>query len=130
MDESCLPVWVKIPTIGDRYDPCSEKIRWRLRPDTPLLLAAMGNESNSPRTSLLNNLLQIQALENSIMQSTTSPSSPTTQSLLEQQIKLNQLQQLQQLQNQIFQQQMALITGQSTRQNSDQQLPTPGNFLS
>lgn len=38
---------------------------------------------------------------------------PPSASLLEQQIKLQQLQQLHQMQNQIFQQQMALIAGQS-----------------
>ncbi|KAF6764353.1 hypothetical protein DFP72DRAFT_871594 [Ephemerocybe angulata] len=38
---------------------------------------------------------------------------PANNALLEQQIKLQQLQQLQQLQNQIFQQQIALISGQS-----------------
>ncbi|KAH6917866.1 hypothetical protein BKA70DRAFT_1554064 [Coprinopsis sp. MPI-PUGE-AT-0042] len=39
--------------------------------------------------------------------------------VLEQQIKLQQLQQLQQLQNQIFQQQMALISGQVSKPSTD-----------
>ncbi|KIM47174.1 hypothetical protein M413DRAFT_270681 [Hebeloma cylindrosporum] len=91
--------------------------------------------------SLLNNLIQMQGLENTIaqQQATTSSGSPSSSSnnpgsstttgsnssstssssssynpqALEQQIKLSQLQQLQQLQNQIFQQQIALISGQS-----------------
>ncbi|KAJ2915422.1 hypothetical protein MD484_g5003, partial [Candolleomyces efflorescens] len=49
---------------------------------------------------------------------------PPTAALLEQQIKLQQLQQLQQLQNQIFQQQIALISGQSPPNN---QMPTPSS---
>ncbi|KAH9947552.1 hypothetical protein B0H21DRAFT_738534 [Amylocystis lapponica] len=64
---------------------------------------------------------------------------PSPQALMEQQLRLNQLQQLQQLQNQIFQQQMELLSGQNTfmpmpptpidRQRDSQQfgLPTPGN---
>ena len=66
--------------------------------------------------NLLNNLLQIQGLENSIVHSSssqassansTSPANPfPNHVMLEQQIKLSQLQQLQQLQNQIFQQQV------------------------
>ncbi|KAF9553575.1 hypothetical protein CPC08DRAFT_767450 [Agrocybe pediades] len=90
---------------------------------------------------LLNNLMQMQGLDTS-----TTPASSSLNmaafdpQLLEQQIKLTQLQQLQQLQNQIFQQQIALISGQSssssplvnpTRQaggGGDQYtgLPTPG----
>ncbi|KAH9478726.1 hypothetical protein JR316_0009186 [Psilocybe cubensis] len=131
------------------------------------------SHSNTPTTSgnpqspnalamnLLQNLMQIQGLENNIVQqqlsssiipgagsgpnTTQVPQTFTNNSalLLEQQIKLSQLQQLQQLQNQIFQQQIALISGQSpsmlpssphvdpSRQSaggSDQYtgLPTPG----
>ena len=80
--------------------------------------------------SLLNNIIQMQGLENSIaMSSSPSSNNPASSSsnttttgpsnssssppsynpqLLEQQIKLSQLQQLQQLQNQIFQQQVCL----------------------
>ncbi|KZT69960.1 hypothetical protein DAEQUDRAFT_725944 [Daedalea quercina L-15889] len=69
-------------------------------------------------------------------------SQPTPQALLEQQFRLNQLQQLQQLQNQIFQQQLELLSSQNAfaggqaltgqamgdRQREQQQygLPTPG----
>jgi hypothetical protein len=88
----------------------------------------MSTPQNQLTLSLLNNLLQMQGLENSIMNhqqhptnattppSTTPSSQPTSptitqpsynpQLLLEQQIKLSQLQQLQRLQNQIFQQQV------------------------
>ncbi|CCL99202.1 uncharacterized protein FIBRA_01217 [Fibroporia radiculosa] len=63
-------------------------------------------------------------------------SAPSQAALLEQQMRLNQLQQLQQLQNQIFQQQLELLSGQNTlfppavpgdRQRDQQQfgLPTP-----
>ncbi|KAF8966649.1 hypothetical protein BDZ97DRAFT_2074060 [Flammula alnicola] len=112
-------------------------------PNSPTSTSSSGGPApQSPNTqltmSLLNNLLQMQGLENSIVQqqlstqgqasnpggaphnasspaSTASPppSSYPSQILLEQQIKLSQLQQLQQLQNQIFQQQIALISGQS-----------------
>ena len=93
--------------------------------------AALPQSPNSQLTmNLINNLMQMQGLENSIVQqqqvvsATSSTSSSQTQSvnpanansstnagyssqmLLEQQIKLSQLQQLQQLQNQIFQQQV------------------------
>ncbi|GBE88610.1 hypothetical protein SCP_1400150 [Sparassis crispa] len=62
----------------------------------------------------------------------------TPQALLEQQMRLNQLQQLQQLQNQIFQQQIELLSGQSSfsglstpvdQQRDPQQygLPTPAS---
>ncbi|PPR00368.1 hypothetical protein CVT24_004402 [Panaeolus cyanescens] len=76
----------------------------------------------SPNTqhtmNLINNLLQMQGLDStSSNPAQTSPTIPTqaqtSQLLLEHQIKLNQLQQLQQLQQQIFQQQIALISGQS-----------------
>jgi hypothetical protein len=82
----------------------------------------MSSPQNQLTLNLLNNLLQMQGLDNSIVNqqqptaaspSTSQPTSPsgtTTSSynpqLLEQQIKLTQLQQLQQLQNQIFQQQV------------------------
>ena len=78
----------------------------------------MSGTQNQLAMSLLNNLLQMQGLENTMLnqQNSTPPpssSSPNTtqpsynpQLLLEQQIKLTQLQQLQQLQNQIFQQQV------------------------
>ncbi|KJA21433.1 hypothetical protein HYPSUDRAFT_67777 [Hypholoma sublateritium FD-334 SS-4] len=89
--------------------------------------SSTGQAPQSPNTqltmNLLNNLLQIQGLENSIVQgsssqgssaNSTSPANPfPNHVMLEQQIKLSQLQQLQQLQNQIFQQQIALISGQS-----------------
>ena len=83
----------------------------------------MSVNQNQLAMSLLNNLLQMQGLENTILnqqQTTSTPpstssSSPSSaqasynpQLLLEQQIKLTQLQQLQQLQNQIFQQQVLL----------------------
>ncbi|PPQ90607.1 hypothetical protein CVT25_007568 [Psilocybe cyanescens] len=86
---------------------------------------------NALAMSLLNNLMQIQGLENNIVQQQLSnslhpgagagsssaqvppPYTNNSTLLLEQQIKLSQLQQLQQLQNQIFQQQIALISGQS-----------------
>jgi hypothetical protein len=82
----------------------------------------MSTPQNQLAISLLNNLLQMQGLENTILNqqnTNTSPSpssSPSTtqpsynpQLLLEQQIKLTQLQQLQQLQSQIFQQQVLLF---------------------
>lgn len=82
--------------------------------------SSAGQAPQSPNTqltmNLLNNLLQIQGLENSIVQgsssqgssaNSTSPANPfPNHVMLEQQIKLSQLQQLQQLQNQIFQQQV------------------------
>ncbi|CAA7269997.1 unnamed protein product [Cyclocybe aegerita] len=104
---------------------------------SPFLSGNSGNNAsptpqspNNQLTSLLNNLMQMQSLENNIIQqqaaATPNSSSPSqmaassnpqsgynSQLLLEQQIKLTQLQQLQQLQNQIFQQQIALISGQS-----------------
>ncbi|KAI0090395.1 hypothetical protein BDY19DRAFT_939991 [Irpex rosettiformis] len=46
--------------------------------------------------------------------STASGSQPNQQALIEQQMRLNQLQQLYQLQTQIFQQQIELLSGQST----------------
>ena len=81
----------------------------------------MSGTQNQLAMSLLNNLLQMQGLENTMLnqQNSTPPpssSSPNTtqpsynpQLLLEQQIKLTQLQQLQQLQNQIFQQQVVFF---------------------
>ncbi|TFK63962.1 hypothetical protein BDN72DRAFT_889718 [Pluteus cervinus] len=99
---------------------------------------------------LIGNLMQMQSIElppatASNSQSMNPSNSPATtayspQFILEQQIKLTQLQQLQQLQNQIFQQQMALISGQaggllsdplpldlnSDRSLSYHGLPTPG----
>lgn len=79
----------------------------------------MSAPQNQLAMSLLNNLLQMQGLESTILNqqntatpSTTSSSSTTQAShlLLEQQIKLTQLQQLQQLQNQIFQQQVLVLS--------------------
>ncbi|GLB42027.1 hypothetical protein LshimejAT787_1100420 [Lyophyllum shimeji] len=60
---------------------------------------------------MLNNLMSMQGIESQ----PTSPTSPhyNPQTLLEQQFKLTQLQQLQQLQNQILQQQIALISSQT-----------------
>ncbi|TDL22818.1 hypothetical protein BD410DRAFT_898039 [Rickenella mellea] len=72
------------------------------------LQSASSNTSNNMESYQA--LLAIQAMENQQQQ---SQPSTTTQSLLEQQLRLNQLQQLQQLQNQIFQQQIELISGQS-----------------
>ena len=81
----------------------------------------MSAPQNQLAMSLLNNLLQMQGLENTMLNQqnsattppTTTSSSPSTtynpQLLLEQQIKLTQLQQLQQLQNQIFQQQVLVL---------------------
>lgn len=82
----------------------------------------MSVPQNQLAMSLLNNLLQMQGLENTILNQQNTPgttppaSSPNTaqpsynpQLLLEQQIKLTQLQQLQQLQNQIFQQQVTFF---------------------
>ncbi|KXN86516.1 hypothetical protein AN958_09988 [Leucoagaricus sp. SymC.cos] len=71
--------------------------------------------------NMLNNMMQIQSagdhLVNIVGQNSqgAGPSNVqyNTQALLEQQFKLSQLQQLQQLQNQIFQQQIALISGQT-----------------
>ena len=92
--------------------------------DAPPPSPSMSAPQNQLAMSLLNNLLQMQGLENTILnqQSTattppsTSSSSPSTtqaaynpQLLLEQQIKLTQLQQLQQLQSQIFQQQVLFL---------------------
>lgn len=78
----------------------------------------MSAPQNQLAISLLNNLLQMQGLENAQSTATTpTSSSPSTaqpsynpQLLLEQQIKLTQLQQLQQLQNQIFQQQVLVLS--------------------
>ncbi|KAG6868533.1 hypothetical protein C0993_001421 [Termitomyces sp. T159_Od127] len=66
--------------------------------------------NQSLNLDLLNNLIAMQGIESA----PTSPTSPryNAQTLLEHQFKLTQLQQLQQLQNQIFQQQIALISGQ------------------
>ncbi|RDB30824.1 hypothetical protein Hypma_005795 [Hypsizygus marmoreus] len=60
---------------------------------------------------MLGNMMQMQGIESQ----NNTPASPSynPQSLLEQQFKLTQLQQLQQLQNQIFQQQIALISSQT-----------------
>ncbi|KAF5381254.1 hypothetical protein D9615_008394 [Tricholomella constricta] len=97
-------------------------------------------QTMSPELSMdmLNNLMSMQGIESQ----PTSPTSPqyNPQSLLEQQFKLTQLQQLQQLQNQIFQQQIALISSQTAgimqsspsiepRRDQTHQftgLPTPG----
>ncbi|KAG5733259.1 hypothetical protein E4T56_gene20859 [Termitomyces sp. T112] len=67
--------------------------------------------SQTLNVDILNNLMSIQGIESA----PTSPTSPhiNAPGLLEQQFKLTQLQQLQQLQNQIFQQQIALISGQT-----------------
>ncbi|KAG6849855.1 hypothetical protein H0H93_004349 [Arthromyces matolae] len=89
---------------------------------------------------MLNNLISMQGIDSQQPASPTSPSY-NAQNLLEQQFKLSQLQQLQQLQNQIFQQQIALISGQASNvmqspsssleprrelQNQFNGLPTPG----
>lgn len=81
----------------------------------------MSAPQNQLAINLLNNLLQMQGLENTILAQQTAATTPATspssspsttqaaynpQLLLEQQIKLTQLQQLQQLQSQIFQQQV------------------------
>ena len=88
--------------------------------DGPPPSPQMAANQNQLAITLLNNLLSMQGIENSILsQQSTTPTSPTSsqpsynpQLLLEQQIKLTQLQQLQQLQSQIFQQQVpfSLIT--------------------
>ncbi|KAG6864998.1 hypothetical protein C0991_005733 [Blastosporella zonata] len=91
---------------------------------------------------MLNNLMSMQGIETQ----TASPTSPTynAQTLMEQQFKLTQLQQLQQLQNQIFQQQIALISNQTANimhnspsveprrdlQDRFNGLPTPGDLCS
>ncbi|KAF5310710.1 hypothetical protein D9619_008135 [Psilocybe cf. subviscida] len=104
---------------------------------TTMSSPAMSQSPNSQLTmDLLQNFLSMQGLGDSIIQQQlgAGPQSPPTQArphsprnsaasspnfsapsnlLMEQQIKLSQLQQLQQLQNQIFQQQIALISGQS-----------------
>ncbi|KAG6916746.1 hypothetical protein DXG01_005566 [Tephrocybe rancida] len=97
-------------------------------------------QQSMPQLSMemLNTLMSMQGIEGQ----PTSPTSPpyNAPTLMEQQFKLTQLQQLQQLQNQIFQQQIALISSQAAgiMQNSPSieprrelqdrfnGLPTPG----
>ncbi|KAG6831206.1 hypothetical protein H0H87_005922 [Tephrocybe sp. NHM501043] len=67
----------------------------------------------NPQLSLdmINNLMSMQGVESQAP--SPNSSSYNAQTMLEQQFKLTQLQQLQQLQNQIFQQQIALISSQT-----------------
>ncbi|KAG6808582.1 hypothetical protein H0H92_003648 [Tricholoma furcatifolium] len=105
----------------------------------PMQQQSMPSPMNPPQLGMdmLNNLMSMQGIESQAQ----TPSSPqyNSQQLLEQQFKLTQLQQLQQLQNQIFQQQIALISSQTAGmmnspsveprrdpQNHFNGLPTPG----
>ncbi|TFY53722.1 hypothetical protein EVJ58_g9291, partial [Rhodofomes roseus] len=84
-------------------------------PQTP------GNFSSQPPLAPMPNMhfgsdaLQhmIPSMDPSQQQGISQPSQSTPQALLEHQFRLNQLQQLQQLQNQIFQQQLELLSGQN-----------------
>ncbi|KII87598.1 hypothetical protein PLICRDRAFT_54681 [Plicaturopsis crispa FD-325 SS-3] len=98
----------------------------------------VNQENIQIQTEILGNMMAMQGVDG---QQSLSPQSQysSPQLLLEQQFKLNQLQQLQQLQNQIFQQQIALISGQTPGSTPDgarepardsthfHGLPTPGS---
>ncbi|KAF7983465.1 hypothetical protein HWV62_21754 [Athelia sp. TMB] len=101
-----------------------------------------GSNGGTPmEMDLIGSFMAMQGIESQPALSPNTQGSYNPQALLEQQFKLTQLQQLQQLQQQIFQQQIALISGGTSGANGSDTpqdlrnsrpqpfsgLPTPGN---
>ncbi|PBK78029.1 hypothetical protein ARMSODRAFT_946887 [Armillaria solidipes] len=100
----------------------------------PQLMMTSATMPSQMDMEMLGNLMSLQGINSPNDISPTSPSQPqfntntgatSPQLLMEQQFKLAQLQQLQQLQNQIFQQQIAIISGQTTGIRTDTPVQEP-----